>query len=391
MRNISVIYILIAGVAISSLSCKKNAGPGKSASGPFQSGAGPISVVAYTVEPMNIVYYDSYPGTVEAINEVQLRSQVAGYVTGIFFNEGSRVAKGQKLYEIDRRKYEAAFDQAKANVKIAEANLDKARRDADRYTALNQQDAIAKQVYEDAITGLENASMQLVATKSALVNTETDYNYSVISSPFSGTIGFSQVKVGAYIVPGQTLLNTISSDDPVGVDFIVDEKLLPGFISLKEKDIRLKTRSDPDSTFRLILPDNTDYGFTGKLSVIDRAVDSQSGTIRLRAVFPNSERTLKPGMNCRIKVLNSSSGNRVVIPYKAVVEQMSEFFVYKIDSNKVKQTRIIRGLNLGEYLEVKEGVKPGEKIVLEGLQKVYNGTTVQITDAELSRKVAGSK
>ncbi|MGB8492139.1 MAG: efflux RND transporter periplasmic adaptor subunit, partial [Bacteroidales bacterium] len=139
-----------------------------------------------------------------------------------------------------------------------------------------------------------------------------------------------------------------------------------------------KGATDPDSTFRLILPDNSEYGFNGTLTVIGRAVDPQTGTITIRVVFPNSQELLKPGMNCIVKVLNSNSGERVVIPYKAVVVQMSEYFVFKIDSGIVKQVRIEPGLTLGEYLEVKQGVKPGDEIVLDGVQKVYNGSRVQV-------------
>ena len=375
--------LLIAGALILlMISCGK-------AKPPAQRG-GAVPVTAYTVQLKNIVYYDSYPATVEALNETELHSEVSGYVTGIFFKEGSQVAKGQRLYEIDRTKYKAALDQAKANVGIAEANLDKAQRDVDRYTALNQQNAIAKQVYDDAITSLENMKMQLQAAKSALVNAETDYNYSLITAPFSGTIGFSSVKLGAFIVPGQTLLTTVSSNDPVGVDLVVDEKAIPVFTALRAREAKEPVREDPDSTFRLVLPDKINYRYNGKISVIDRAVDSQAGTIRIRIVFPNKDAELKPGMNCEVRVLNNSSGQKLTIPYKAVVEQMGEYFVYRIDSGKVKQVKIEPGLSMVESIEVKKGLNPGDQIVLDGLQKVSNGSKVQIGSGNQGNPNAGA-
>ena len=188
-----------------------------------------------------------------ALNEVELHSQVSGFITGFFFQEGSKVAKGQKLYEIDRRKYQATFEQAKANADIADANLQKAQRDDERYSKLNEQNAIARQTFEDAATNLQNAKMQLLSAKAALSNAETDFNYSVITAPFSGTVGLSLVKPGTYVNSGQTLLNTISSDDPVGVDFIVNEKDLPLFIDLKKNET-----NKIDSTFRILLPDNSE-------------------------------------------------------------------------------------------------------------------------------------
>jgi membrane fusion protein, multidrug efflux system len=366
MRNNYIINLLIVCSVIFSLfSCKKKSVQNQT--------AGPVPVVEFTVRPQKVNFYDSYPGTVVALNEVELHSQVSGFITGIYFKEGSLVKKGDKLYEIDRRKYQAAFDEARNNKDIAEANLQKYQRDADRYSKLNEQNAIAKQTYDDAITNLQNTRTQLLSAQAALLNTETDFNYSVITSPFSGTIGFSLVKPGTFINSGQTLLNTISSDDPIGVDFIINERSLPGFIAMQKNKA-----AGIDSTFSITLPDNSFYPFYGELSVIDRGVDPQTGTIKIRLVFPNHERSLRPGMNCRIKVLGGNSGEQLVIPYKAVIEQMGEYFVYLIDSMKVKQVKIIPGSNLGEQIVVRQGVKPGDKIVLEGLQKVHNGSIVQI-------------
>jgi membrane fusion protein (multidrug efflux system) len=259
------------------------------------------------------------------------------------------------------------------NADIAASNLERAQRDADRYAKLNEQNAIAKQTYEDALTNLQNAKTQLQSAKAALSNAQTDFNYSLIKAPFNGTIGFSLVKPGTFVNAGQTLLNTISSDDPVGVDFVVNEESLPGFLNL-----RTQVKNDSDSTFRLILPDNSEYPYSGKINVIDRAVDPRMGTIKIRLVFPNNERILRAGMNCRIKVLRPGSGDQVTIPFKAVVEQMGEYFVFVIgDSSKVRQERIEPGDNLGEYIVVKKGVKPGDRIVLDGLQRVRQGSVVK--------------
>jgi membrane fusion protein (multidrug efflux system) len=366
MQKNKTIYLLSACFLLfSAQSCKKAA--------THNQYGGPVQVTGYTVKSQTVDIYDSYPGTVVALNEVELRSQVSGYVTGIYFKEGSQVTAGGKLYEIDRRKYQAAFEQATANAEIAGANLQKAQRDADRYTKLNEQNAIAKQIFEDAITNLQNSKMQLLAAKAVLLNAETDFNYSLITAPFSGTIGFSLVKPGTFVNAGQTLLNTLSSDDPIAVDFIVNEKSLPEFIRLKSIE-----SGKADSTFKITLPDNSGYPYWGRLSVIDRAVNPMTGTIKLRLVFPNRDKILRSGMNCSVKVLHKGSGSQITIPYKAVVEQMGEYFVYLIDSMKVKQVKIEPGSSLGESIIVKQGVKPGDNIVLDGLQKLRNGSMVQV-------------
>jgi membrane fusion protein, multidrug efflux system len=366
MINNKITHLLIiCCLFILIVSCKKKSVQNQA--------GGPVPVVEYTVESQKVSFYDSYPGTVVALNEVELHSQVSGFITGIFFTEGSQVSKGERLYEIDRRKYQAAFEQAKANADIAESNLQKAQRDAERYTKLNEQNAIARQTYDDATTLLQNAKIQVLSAKAALTNAETDYNYSVIKAPFSGTIGLSQVKTGTFINQGQTLLNTLSSDDPIGVDFIINEKALPSFINLKKSEA-----GKADSTFRIQLPDNSEYSYSGQLSVIDRAVNPQTGTIKVRLVYPNTQKTLRAGMNCKVKVLSGNTGTQTVIPFRAVVEQMGEYFVYRIDSMKVKQTKINPGSNLGEFIVVANGLNPGDKIVLEGLQKVHNGSMVQV-------------
>lgn len=364
--NISLL-VLLPILLVSSCKSKKKTEPFGEAS---------VPVVAYTVKEEHVVYYDAYPSTLVALNEIQLRSEVNGYITGIYFREGSHITKGEKLYEIDRRKYEAALNAARANVEIAESNLQKAERDAERYKRLDEQNAIARQVLDDGLTSLGNAQTQVKLAKANLLNAETDYNYSLITAPFSGLIGFSFVKPGAFVSAGQTLLTSISSDDPIGSDFFIDQKSLPYFLSLSDKK-----DADTIPVFKVVLPDNSEYKTNGRLSVIDRAIDPLTGTIRIRVVFPNQDGSLRPGMNCKLKVLNENSGLQVIIPVKATIEQMGEFLVYLIENNKVVQKRITLGADLGKFVVVKEGLNPGDRIILEGIQKVREGSAVTVEDS----------
>ena len=367
--NKSIIgYIFISMVCVA-ISCKnsKKAGPAVNVT---------VPVVSQTVRSENVAYYDSYPATVVATDEVQLRSEVTGFVTGLYFKEGSKVLKGSKLYEIDRTKYQASYEEAKANVAIAASNLQKAERDYDRYKTLDAENAIAKQIMDDALTNLNNSRMQLQTATSVLVTAESEFKYSLITAPFTGSIGFSQVKSGTFVTAGQTLLNTISSDDPIGVDFVADEKSLPYFV-------KIQNGKSPgrDSTFRVVLPDNSEYFYKGNLSVIDRAIDPQTGTIKIRAIFPNKERILRPGLNCKIKILSENSGIQLTVPSKAIIEQMSEFLVYFIDNNNVvRQRRITVGPSIGDKTIVRSGLAEGDMIVVDGLQKIRDGQTVSFSD-----------
>lgn len=352
-------------VAIAFNSCKN-----QTAKPPQQ---GPVPVNVATVKQGNASFYDNYPGTVVAVNQVDLRSDVSGFITAIFFTEGETVHKGQKLYEIDQSKYQANYDQAKANVDIAQANLEKAQRDADRYQSLAAQDAIAKQTLDNGLTALQNAKLTLASAKADAVKAKTDLNYSTITAPFDGTIGISQVKMGTLVSQGQTLLNTISSDDPIYVDFSIDEKELSHFV-----DLNKKTESKGDSTFRILLPDNTYYGNNGKISLIDRAIDPQTGTIKVRLTFANHDRKLRPGLSVTAKVLNSTGSQQLMIPYKAVMEQMGEYYTFVVDANKVKQTRVELGARLGDEVVVRSGLSANQQIVTDGIQKMRDGAAIQV-------------
>jgi membrane fusion protein (multidrug efflux system) len=355
-----IYFALIAGL----VSCNGNA-KNKITTAP----AVPVTVTNANLT--SAIFYNSYPANVVALKEVELRGQVSGYITGIYFTEGQEVHSGQKLYEIDRRKYQAAYEEVQSNVGIAEDNLEKVQRDANRYDDLAKQDAVAKQISDNSKTDLKNARQQVAAANSELIKAKTDYDYSLIYAPFDGTIGFSSVKMGALITPGQTLLNTVSSNDPMGVDFEISETELSRFQELEKAIV-----SKNDSIFRITLPDNSVYPYTGKISVIDRAVNPQTGTIRVRIIVPNRERMIKPGMSCKVLVMNANAGQQVLIPFKAVLEQLGEYFVFTVNDKNAKQVKISLGPRVNANVIVMKGLKGDETIVVDGIQKLHDGSEI---------------
>lgn len=333
----------------------------------------PASVEIDTVNEGPAFYHEDYPATITALNEVELRPQVSGYITGIHFKDGQHVNQGQLLYTIDQQAYQANVSQAQANLAVAKANMNKAQKDADRYIALDKKDAIAKQVLDHALADLEGAKMQVKAAEAGVSNVQTSLRYSNIVAPFSGTIGISMVKLGASVSPGNTLLNTISTDDPVAADFFLDQKDLPKFTLLQGN-----TNAEKDSIFTLQLADQTAYDFPGKIASIDRAVDANTGTIRVRLAFSNSEKKLRPGMSATIRVFHNDGSKAILIPHKAVTEQMGEYFVYVVtDSSTVTQAKVKLGTAIKDKVIVKEGLQAGQKIVVEGLQRVKEGAKIQ--------------
>jgi len=332
----------------------------------------PTPVTLATAQTTEAVYYDEYPATVVALNTVELRTQATGFVTGIFFKEGEVVPKGKLLYEIDRRQYQAAYEQALADLRSVQANATNAEVNAGRYQRLAAQDAVARQLVDNANTAAATARAQVAAAQASVNIARTNLGFSRVTAPFTGRIGISQVRLGSQVGAGTTLLNTISSEDPVGVDFVVTQTDIARFAALQNAP-----SSRTDSTLRLVLPGGAPYPHFGHLRTIDRGVNSQTGTITVRVEFANPRRELKDGMSAVVKVLNTQSGRRLVVPYKAVLDQMGESFVYvATDSSTAQQRKVQLGPRLRDDVVLLEGVKEGEKIVTEGVQKLRDGAKI---------------
>jgi len=370
MKNKTLIIFFSFGMTILFFSCA-----GRKKDDPMKAPP-PPAVSAEIVERGKAVYYDEYPATVAALNQNDLRAQVTGYITGIHFKDGQHVVQGQKLYDIDKQQYQASLDQAIANLNVTKANLARAQQDADRYAGLLKQDAVARQVYDHAVADLESAKMQMEAANSSVRNAQTTVKYSTIYAPFTGTVGISQVKIGTLVTANQTLLNTISSNDPMAVDIAVDQREISRFVELQNN-----LSAKGDSVFVLQLPGNFTYPQPGKVSLIDRAVDPQTGTIKMRLVFSNSQNILRPGMNVNVRIKNNAAdSSMVLIPFKAVTEQMGEYFVFVVnDSNQAIEQKLSLGPRINDKVVVRQGLNAGDKIITEGFQRLRDSSKVNVT------------
>lgn len=360
-----ILFTVMVGILFSAACSSKNTG---AAAAPP-----PPKVTVENATTTDAVYHDEYPATVTALQQVELRPQATGFITGVHFSDGSKVRKGQLLYSIDNQLYSANYQQAVANLQVVEANLSKAQKDANRYHELDKADAVAKQLVDNADAAVEVAKSQAQAARANIQAVSTGVRYTKVYAPFSGNIGISLVKPGAAVTAGQTVLNTISSDQELAVDFNIEQKDIYRFSTLLNKK---ETASD--STFTLAFGADV-YPYPGKIVLIDRAVNPQTGTIKARLVFPNKDNLLKAGMNGTVRVKNSGSQQAVIIPYKAVTEQLGEFFVYiPGDSSKVSQRKVVLGKQLGTNVIIKEGLQQGEKVVTEGVQNLREGVKVTI-------------
>jgi membrane fusion protein, multidrug efflux system len=392
MNRLVLSLVVISGLVL--FSCKEKP--------PAPTPPTPVNLITVTSQP--VYYYDKYPSTTQALSQVDIRPQVQGYITGIYFTEGTHVHKGQKLYEIDERLYKAAYDQAQANLKVAQGNTQQAKQDADRYQYLNAHNAVAKQVLDHAVIAYQNANNEVQAAEQGVKTAATNLTYSIITAPFDGTIGFSQVKLGNQVQGGATILNTISTDDPMAVDFLINESQLAHYQDLE------KTRQQHlDSLFTIQLPNHSIYSQMGKISVIDRAVDPQTGTIRVRLVFPNPKQDLRVGMSCVVRVHNLETTPQILLPGKAIVEQMGEYFVYLAKDTVIRnpadssggkkrsvegadtakpggterpsrlvaiQVKVEVGQTIGSNILILSGVHDGDKVIVDGVQAVHDGSPI---------------
>ena len=260
---------------------------------------------------------------------------------------------------------------------MQQSNLIKAQKDASDITNWIK-DAIAKQQVDYADAALEVAKKQVDAARANVRGVQTSVKYTIISAPFSGTIGISQAKLGTPVVAGQSILNTVSSDNPLAVDFSVDQKEIYHFTQLQ-----LQSGKKTDSTFRLGFGPSL-YPYPGKISLIDRAVDPATSTIKIRLEFPNEKNLLRPGMSGTVKVLNAF-GQTILIPYKAVTEQLGEYFVYLVNGDKVTQTKVILGKQIGNNVIVRDGLKVGQQIVVQGVQNLREGSAIKINTDTLGK------
>ena len=365
-----------------------------------------------TVTTQRVFYYDKYPSTTVALQQVTLNAQVTGYVTGIHFVEGTHVHKGQLLYTLDERLYTAAVDQARAALRVDSGNLKQQQQDADRYIYLQKHNAIANQAVDHALIALQNAKDSVFAAQQQLKTALTNLTYSKIYAPFDGTIGISQVRLGNLVTPGTTVLNTISTDDPMGVDFLVNEAQLPHF-----EDLQRNKQKTVDSLFTILLPNQQPFPGTGKIAIIDRAVDPQTGSITVRLAFPNPQYTLRPGMSTVVRVHNQDAAPQIVVPGRAVVEQMGEYFLFvakdtilqshSADSAGKKgsapdgeakkgedpdgkkgsdsaqtpklrafQVKVQLGQTVGPNVVIRSGINVGDRIVVDGVQAIHEGSLI---------------
>lgn len=320
--------------------------------------------------------YD-YTGFVEAQQEMELKAQVTGQITGKFFKGGDVVTEGQSLYTIDPRTYQANLLNAQAGLANARAALANAALDAERYSKLYEQSAVSKQVLDNAVMMRDQAQAAVNAQEALLQNAQKDMNETTVTAPFAGRIDTTALEVGNFVTAGQTVLAKISDTNPVFIKFSVAET----------EYLKLLNANNSLDNLRAVLADGSTYELTGRVSEVNRGINDATGTMTIRALFENPNRKLLPGMFAHIRAIGGEKNDAMLIPQRAVVELMYKKFVYVIGSdNKVSMKEVTLGQKVDRMVIVESGLQGDEIVVVEGTGKVRQGAEVQpqpMTEADL--------
>jgi membrane fusion protein (multidrug efflux system) len=315
-------------------------------------------------------------GDIRAFREVELRPRVSGVIEKQMFRPGQMVNEGEPLFLIDTRSLDSAVADTQARLVEAEAGLQRASQDVARYKPLLADDAIPRQIYEQALAAEKQAASLVESRREGVKRAQIDRGYAEVRAPVSGQIGLQRVEVGGLASAGQTVLATVSSLDPVVVYFSVAETEYLAYARRFEtasRSGRLVSRP-----VELLLSDGSLYRHAGKFDFADRAVNPATGTLRLRAVFPNTEQLLRPGMSGRVRVTYDVAEAAIVIPQKAVTELLGKQFVSVVGADgKVEQRSVKTGARLAEQWLIEEGIKVGDTVVVEGVHKARPGSTVK--------------
>jgi len=343
----------------------------------------PPAVEVMKIVPTNTPSSIEFIGQLDSPQNVDVRARVEGFVDKMLFTEGTEVKENDPLFKLDDKPFKERLAAAEGALAEAKASLNKSQKDVARLTPLAAKHAVPQQDLDNA-TAAEDVSKAGVLTAQARVEAaQIDLGYCDIRAPVRGLIGAKQVSIGDLVGKGQpTLLVTISKLDPIWFYCNVSEV---DFLRAQNETARTGKKVE-ELPVSLLLADGSTFPDKGKFVFIDRAVDAKTGTLRVRAQFPNSRKQLRPGMFGRIQVDLGTTTNTVQVPQRAVTELQGKSFVWTVDDqNKVSQCPIEVGNEAGENVVVTKGLSPGQRIVTDGLQKVKDGAIVQpVTASEVA-------
>ncbi|MGE3976238.1 MAG: efflux RND transporter periplasmic adaptor subunit [Nitrospira sp.] len=346
---------------------------------------GPVAEVRVVeVVQQDVPIYSEWVGTTDGLVNATIQAQVTGYLMKRAFREGAFVQKGDLLFEIDPRPFRATLAEAKGQLGQAQAQYVKAAQDVKRDTPLAKAKAISQRELDDSTQALAGAKAAVASAKAARERAELNLSYTKIEAPIDGIVGIAKAQVGDLVGPGTGALASISTVDPIRVYFPVSEQ---EYLKAAEKVQEAYRNPDKprEDTLELFLSDGAVYPHKGAFLLADRQVDVKTGTILIGALFPNPGNVLRPGLFARVRAVTKTRKDALLIPQRAVAELQGNYQAAVVNpDNKVEIRQIKVGERIGSQWVIDQGLKPGERIVVEGLQNVKAGMPVTPTPFEAS-------
>ncbi|KJK21847.1 hemolysin D [Burkholderiaceae bacterium 16] len=352
----------------------------------------PLEVGVITVKPASVPVTTELPGRTSAFLVAQVRARVDGIVQRREFTEGSDVKAGQRLYKIDPMPYIAALNNAKAALAKAQANVGTQEALVQRYKILVGANAVSKQDYDNAVAALGQAVADAAAGKAGVETAQINLGYTDVTSPITGRSGVSQVTPGAYVQTSQaTLLTTVQQMDPIYVN--LTQSSVDGLRLRRQiQEGRLQTSGANAAKVTLLLEDGRTYPQTGQIQFTDVSVDQSTGSVTVRAIFPNQDRVLLPGMFVRARIDEGINDKAVVVPQIGVThDQKGQAIVLVVgQDNKVAQRQIATSGTFGNAWVVDSGLQPGDRVIVNGVEKAKPGMTVKPVEAQVPAQPASA-
>jgi membrane fusion protein (multidrug efflux system) len=341
------------------------------------------------VTQRDVPIYSEAVGTTQGFVNSQVRPHVQGYLLRQTYTDGASVEAGDLLFEIDDREYRAALDEARANLARQREGLKKYELDVSRYKPLQAAGAVSREELDNAVQAFRGAKAQVDAAAAAVETAQLNLGWTRVYAPLDGVAGIAPVQVGD-LVTQTTLLTTISQLDPIKVTFPISEREYLRFADRIRAHQRNGLGAD-EPEMEMILADGEPYPHRGRLHVVDRQVEVETGTIQIQALFPNPDGTLRPGLYAKVRTPTVIKSSALLVPQRALIETQGRYQAAVVDDGNTVSFRTVKPAEqVGDLWIVEDGLASGQRVITEGLQKVRNGMVVKPTVAPLVTVVASA-
>jgi membrane fusion protein, multidrug efflux system len=348
----------------------------------------PPEVQVITLAPTNLPIFEEWIGTLDGFVNAQIHAQVTGYLIAQNYAEGSEVKKGGLLFQIDPRPFQAGLDQARAKLAQDQAQAGKTELDVKRYTPLAQEQAISQEELDNAVQAKLGANAQVKADQGAVENAQLNLGFTKIKSPIDGLAGIALAQIGDLVGPSGGVLTTVSTINPIKVYFQVSEQ---SYLNFWRRFIGSEN-ADENVPLQLIFADGSVYPGKGKFFFADRQVNPNTGTLQIAGLFSNANFMLRPGQYGRVRAQTQTKTNALLVPQRAVTELQGTYQVVVVGvTNNAHLQSVTVGEQIGADWIIENGLKPGDRVVVEGTQKVKEGALVNPKPFELETNQAAGQ